>query len=318
MTPIYFDHCLVNDVVNKINKWGINMSLRSRRQEALEEFDIWPAFTDLMSNSFMILSFIVLLAMIKPLVSIESLRATEDQLRNENKQLQQQLENARKTVATNQQQIRVLNNEIAQLEASVTQQRQRAENAENQVLTFARERQELQTQLEEETKRPKAPPIIVIQDTGSYQFQSGSAALPDALGSYIRQQLVPQIESNAEQYNIDVVEIIGHTDGQVNQGGVSNLDRSLENVVNGNTSINQLSPGSNADLGLMRALAVVKILQEIQQKEKRLKGLEFRPYSAAQLVTPSGNLAEVNRNPDAKRRRIEIRFTRLGQVTNVE
>ena len=130
--------------------------------------------------------------------------------------------------------------------------------------------------------------------------------------------MVPQIESNAEQYQIDLVEIIGHTDGQVNQGASSNLDTILENVANGKNSVNQLSPGSNADLGLMRALAVTNILQEIQKKEGRLKGLQFRPYSAAQLVTPSGSLAQINRNPDAKRRRIEIRFTRLGQVTNVE
>lgn len=294
------------------------MSLRSRRQEALEDFDVWPAFTDLMSNSFMILSFILLLAIIKPLVSINSLRATEEQLRTENRQLQQQIENARAEVARNQEQIRFFNNEISQLEASVTQQRQRAENAERQVRNFAAQAQKLQTQLEEESQRPKAPPIIVIQDTGSYQFQSGSAALPESLNRYIRQQLVAQIESNAAEYQIDVVEIIGHTDGQVNQGGVSNLDQVLETVAKGNSSLNQLSPGSNADLGLMRALAVVKILQEIQQKEGRLKGLQFRPYSAAQLVTPSGTFAETNRNPDAKRRRIEIRFTQLGQVTNVE
>jgi flagellar motor protein MotB len=294
------------------------MSLRSRRQEALEDFDVWPAFTDLMSNSFMILSFILLLAMIKPLVSINSLRATEEQLRSENKQLQQQIENARAEVARNQDQIRFFNNEIRQLEATATQQRQRAENAERQVRNFAAQARTLQTQLDEETQRPKAPPIIVIQDTGSYQFQSGSAALPESLTRYIQQQLVSQIETNAEQYQIDVVEIIGHTDGQVNQGGVSNLDQVLEIVAKGNNSLNQLSPGSNADLGLMRALAVVKILQEIQQKEGRLKGLQFRPYSAAQLVTPSGTFAENNRNPDAKRRRIEIRFTRLGQVTNVE
>ncbi|KOR38379.1 MULTISPECIES: hypothetical protein [Planktothricoides] len=294
------------------------MSLRSRRQEALEDFDVWPAFTDLMSNSFMILSFILLLAIIKPLVSINSLRATEEQLRSENRQLQQQIENARAEVARNQAQIRFFNNEIRQLEASVTQQRQRAENAERQVRNFADQARTLQTQLDEETQRPKAPPIIVIQETGSYQFQSGSAALPEPLTRYIRQQLVPQIETNAAQYQIDVVEIIGHTDGQVNQGGVSNLDQVLENVAKGNNSLNQLSPGSNADLGLMRALAVVKILQEIQQKEGRLKGLQFRPYSAAQLVTPSGDFAETNRNPDGKRRRIEIRFTRLGQVTNVE
>ena len=280
------------------------MSARSRRNiEKLEDFNVWPAFADLMSNSFMIVSFLLLLAILKPLVSIASLRATEETLRKE-------LAEASSRSVSAERQVLLLEGTVSSLEQS----NQRL-TAQNQGL--ASQNQNLQVKLEDELKTPKAPPIIVIQDTGEYQFQSGSAQLPNALGTYVRNSLVPEIEANAAQYKIDVVEVIGHTDGQPNNGG-SNLDRNLENVAAGRTPVGNLAPGSNADLGLMRALAVVQILQDIQKKENRLKGLEFRPYSAAQLVLPTGGLAGSDRNPDAKRRRIEIRFTRLGKVTNVE
>lgn len=279
------------------------MRERSRRFDKLDDFNVWPAFADLMSNSFMIVSFLLLLAILKPLVSIASLRATEETLRKELTEASSRSESAER-------QVLLLEGTVSSLE----QDNQRL-TAQNQGL--ASQNQSLQVSLEEEQKTPKAPPIIVIQDTGEYEFQSGSAQLPNALGTYVRNSLVPEIEANAAQYQIDVVEVIGHTDGQPNNGG-SNLDRNLENVAAGTTPVGNLAPGSNADLGLMRALAVVQALQDIQKKENRLKELEFRPYSAAQLVLPAGGLAEGDRSPDAKRRRIEIRFTRLGQVTNVE
>jgi hypothetical protein len=68
----------------------------------------------------------------------------------------------------------------------------------------------------------------------------------------------------------------------------------------------------------MRSLAVVKLLQEIQDKESKMVKVKFRPYSAAQLILPDGEFAALpqagNRQSDAKRRRIEIRFTRLGKA----
>ncbi|QIZ71023.1 flagellar motor protein [Oxynema aestuarii] len=277
---------------------------RSRLEEIQEDFDIWPAFTDLMSNAFMILSFLLLLAIIKPLVSISSMRETEAALREQLVGLENSLDKQRDRAASAEQRIGIL-----------TQQNQ-ALAARNQALNAQTE--DLKGRLQEELETPKAPPIIVIRDTGSYRFESGSAQVPDALESYVRSQLVPQIEANAKQYQIDVVEIIGHTDGQPNESSASNLDRSLEQVARGNTAVSQLVPGSNADLGLMRSLAVVQILQNIQKNEKRLQGLEFRAYSAAQLVSPSGGFADINRNADETRRRIEIRFTRLGEVTSVQ
>ena len=135
--------------------------------------------------------------------------------------------------------------------------------------------------------------------------------------NYILKQIVPEIETRTKQYGINVVEIIGHTDGQANGQVTSNLDVNLENVVSGNIPVGNLRAGSNADLGLMRALSVVKALRDIQTKENRLSGLSFRAYSAAQLILPNGQFAAIARQDDVTRRRIEIRFTRLGEVQEV-
>ena len=127
---------------------------------------------------------------------------------------------------------------------------------------------------------------------------------------------VSKIERMTKERSIYVVEIIGHTDGQTNSNGSSNLDTKLEDVAKGNAPVSSLTPGSNADLGLMRALEVVKELEKIRKKG-RLKGLEFRAYSAAQLFLPSGKFASVNRKSDASRRRIEIRFSPLGKAETI-
>jgi flagellar motor protein MotB len=98
----------------------------------------------------------------------------------------------------------------------------------------------------------------------------------------------------------------------------SNLDLNLEKVASGNLAVAKLQAGSNADLGLMRSLSVVRVLSDTQQKEGRLSGLSFRAYSAAQLILPNGQFAQVARREDVTRRRIEIRFTRLGDVQEVK
>lgn len=62
------------------------------------------------------------------------------------------------------------------------------------------------------------------------------------------------------------------------------------------------------------------MLRYIQTKQGKLQGLKFRAYSAAQLLLPNGEFAppSVARQEDSKRRRIEIRFTRLGEVTQIK
>jgi hypothetical protein len=72
----------------------------------------------------------------------------------------------------------------------------------------------------------------------------------------------------------------------------------------------------------MRALAVVKELQKVQEEEKqgRFKQLKFRAYSAGQLLLQKNQgfaQPQAQRKADQQRRRIEIRFTQVAQETTL-
>jgi flagellar motor protein MotB len=165
------------------------------------------------------------------------------------------------------------------------------------------------SKLEEANRKLQtATPIVIDEKSGKFKFQSGSAELNPALKTYIRQRIIPAIETITKDREIDFIQVIGHTDGQGIQK-TSNLDKNIESVASRKQSVKMLVPGSNTDLGLMRALAVV---QEIENTGK-LKNVKFRAFSAGQLYLPSGNLAAVNRDADASRRRIEIRFIPPGK-----
>jgi flagellar motor protein MotB len=211
------------------------MSRRTYYRDEDKSVDVYPAFTDLMSNAFMILSLFLLLALFQSY------------------------------------------NLISKLEEA---------------------NRKLQT----------ATPIVIDEKSGKFKFQSGSAELNPALKTYIRQRIIPAIETITKDREIDFIQVIGHTDGQGLQK-TSNLDKNIESVASRKQSVKMLVPGSNTDLGLMRALAVV---QEIENTGK-LKNVKFRAFSAGQLYLPSGKLAAVNRDADASRRRIEIRFIPPGK-----
>ncbi|MEA5577719.1 flagellar motor protein [Anabaena sp. UHCC 0451] len=175
-------------------------------------------------------------------------------------------------------------------------------------------------------------PLIISLPANKYSFLSGSAVLPQNLKYDIIRNgkdgvILKLIEENIANLaksdkQVDVIEVIGHTDGQAlgllkcdNERG-GNLDKNLEYVAQGTKNVAILCPGSNADLGLMRALAVVKELQKAQKQKKsgRFKEMQFRAYSAAQLLLPDDEkFAPINRYPNQKRRRIEIRFAQLGE-----
>lgn len=283
------------------------MKRKLRNYEATESLNVWPSFTDLMANAFMIISLFLLLALFKSLF----LKYAADQS-------EQNLSDTERQVRLLQREIATLENELGESTADVRQLNKASADL-RQLLLRSNERSQSQVDvLQSEIRRLKsAPPVVVIQDSGGFQFESGSASLPPNLKNYITMDLVDRIERISQQRNLYVVEIIGHTDGQVNFGG-GNLDRQLEEVAQGRKSVESLKPGSNADLGLMRALEVVKQLQTVQEQTGRLKGVQFRPYSAAQLQLPSGEFADPNRNPDANRRRIEIRFSPLGKAETVQ
>ncbi len=222
------------------------MAKRIRQVSESEEVNIWSAFTDLMSNAFMIILLLLFMVIATTQTRIFELSKTESQ---------------------------------------------------------------------------GIPPFIEIKDNPDFRFPPSSAKIASRMEQYIKNQIVPLIDENTKKYGINIVEIIGHTDEQPLGVATSNLDQNLEIAANSISSTNidsLLKAGSNVDLGLMRSLAVVKLLQEIQQQENKMAKVKFRPYSAAQLILPDGDLADPprqnNRQSDAKRRRIEIRFTRLGEA----
>lgn len=267
------------------------MNRRSRHTDLNEDLNIWSAFTDLMSNAFMILILFLLLTIVKSAISQNNLEQTLSDLGN----------NKDKAVE--------LAKKIEDLQAKA-----------NKTNELERQIASLQQQLQSVNQLTGAPPIILIKDEGAYRFASGSAELPQPMYNYIWTKIVPEIERKTKEYNINTVEVIGHTDGQANGSAISNLDQNLENVASGGLPVYNLKAGSNADLGLMRSLALVRVLRYIQTKEHRLQGLKFRAYSAAQLILPSGEFAQpsIAHQEDATRRRIEIRFTRLGEVREVK
>jgi flagellar motor protein MotB len=158
-------------------------------------------------------------------------------------------------------------------------------------------------------KKELASPIIIDEKSGDFKFPSGSAELRPDLLKHIQINVIPEIQKATQQGNVDFIQVIGHTDSQ-GISNISNLDAKLTSAATGREKIIALKAGSNADLGLMRAVAAVQLLQQAKGLEK----VKFRAYSAGQLYLPSeSEPTKIDRGADDSRRRIEIRFIPYGQ-----
>jgi outer membrane protein OmpA-like peptidoglycan-associated protein len=164
-------------------------------------------------------------------------------------------------------------------------------------------------ELESPVKKELAAPIIIDEKSGDFKFPSGSAELRPDLLKHIQTNVIPEIQKATQQGNVDFIQVIGHTDSQ-GISNISNLDVKLTSATAGREKITALKAGSNADLGLMRAVAAVQLLQQAKGLEK----VKFRAYSAGQLYLPSeSESTKIDRGADDSRRRIEIRFIPYGQ-----
>jgi FtsZ-binding cell division protein ZapB len=179
-----------------------------------------------------------------------------------------------------------------------------------------RENEDLRRQLHDK------PPNIQIVDKEGYRFESGSSAMGSDFISALRRNEFARlageiIDREAEgRVKVDTLEIIGHTDGAP-LSSVGNLDKRLPDVLAGRFKISTLTPGSNNDLGLLRALAVREQWERfIDEHEQRdiLRKIHIRCYSAGQTILPYTKdvaVADDFRQPDPRARRIEMRLTRL-------
>ncbi|TBB57033.1 hypothetical protein ELH42_37815 [Rhizobium ruizarguesonis] len=153
------------------------------------------------------------------------------------------------------------------------------------------------------------PPIINLSEAGGYYFTSGSAELTREFQSKLGTSIADQISDNLERYQVDVIEVIGHTDEQPISGKTSNLDKTFINVIDGEMPATMLQPADNAGLGLARAIAVANVLKA----NPKLKGATVLPMSAAQLVMPGDTLTSGQAGDVKERRRIEIRIRRRAE-----
>jgi outer membrane protein OmpA-like peptidoglycan-associated protein len=149
------------------------------------------------------------------------------------------------------------------------------------------------------------PPIINLSEADGYFFATGSAELTPKFALELHGAVIDRLLQIAGTFDVDVIEVIGHTDEQPVTTHVSNLDRRLASVTSGDGGTGSLQWADNAGLGLARALAVVELLSA----DPRLRNFRILPLSAAQLIGIDGRLTHWDGHGDVReRRRIEIRM----------
>jgi flagellar motor protein MotB len=149
------------------------------------------------------------------------------------------------------------------------------------------------------------PPIITLSEAGGYSFRSGSAELSPIFHDTLVKKTPGDILEYIKKYDVDVIEVVGHTDEQPIGMRQSNLDRDLLSVLKNTAGVASLIPADNAGLGLARAVSVVSVLRQ----SPLMAGYKLIPLSGAQLVNTDETLAILGTPGDIPlRRRIEIRL----------
>lgn len=301
------------------------MSLRRR---PYADYNYWPSVADMILAAFMVMLILWFTENLRAFslvadaqrargekapVQAENLelRTALDQLRGEQERLRLELSEVR-TLRPAAAEMQRLKSEAARLEAALRRAQDDAKAA---------------TRGDNDQ-----PPNIVLGESSQYKFPTGSATLSPRFAELLATRIFPRLKEIVERYpQVDLIEIIGHTDGQPLSGQASNLDRVLQGAV----SVGALRAGSNADLGLMRAVAVRLALERAAEAGGLPPRVRFRTYSAAQtapeteaagapptaipvsgdeVISPGRPLpaASTRGGADEARRRIEIRFTRLN------
>jgi hypothetical protein len=176
---------------------------------------------------------------------------------------------------------------------------------------------ELKTAIEKERPARKGPerahqwpPIINLSEAGGYYFDVGSAELSEEFKAALVDKVAPKILQIAGEYpDVDIIEVIGHTDEQTIRRRFSKLDGTLIDALKtGNVA--SLVAADNAGLGISRAVAVViRLLTDSRLQERFSRIL---PMSGAQLIQVDEKLSQGSAGDVRERRRIEIRLRKYA------
>lgn len=148
------------------------------------------------------------------------------------------------------------------------------------------------------------PPFFSLSEAGGYYFDSGKATLQPRFEQSLRSTIIPMLVRSVRDYDVDVIEVVGHTD-EMPMRGASNLDSSLIPASVSRIPIGDLRSTDNAGLAMARAVAVVHVLRS----DPRLSNVRILPLSGAQMIVPVDQMADgTSPRDDRSRRRIEIRL----------
>jgi flagellar motor protein MotB len=164
-------------------------------------------------------------------------------------------------------------------------------------------------------KKGQWPPFFSLSEAGGYYFESGKATLRPDFVAKLQTAIIPLLKKYVDDYGIQIVEVIGHTD-EVPMVGETNLDALLIEASANKVPTAVLQSSDNAGLAIARAVSVVRVLRA----DPRLAGTTILPLSGAQLIVPVDRVADGSATQsDQTRRRIEIRLRRsTEQVRPVE
>lgn len=159
------------------------------------------------------------------------------------------------------------------------------------------------------------PPMITLGND-EFRFVVSSAELSDEFRVRLQTDIAQRLRELLELYDVDVIEVVGHTDEQpIKSTQQSTLDTLAIPVLNGDAPIADLKPVDNAGLGLARAIAVANALAS----ELEGTGVKIVPLSGAQLILPGDVVSNgLNPNDDRNRRRIELRVRRSSGGEEVQ
>lgn len=212
--------------------------------------------------------------------------------------LQRQLAQARETA----EEVDALQEKVEVLQAKLEEAQATAEDV-------SQLREQLEQARETAAETPENPPIIILSERNqNYRFAVGSAEISDSFKQALDERIIPVLNRQSQRCNCDAIEVIGHTDSLSVNSGRSNLDEKLISAFNQEQTPN-LVPGSNLDLGMMRALSIIRYLKQAQKEGKLTQIKYFLPYSAGQMLKPNHTLdTSPQKTENERRRRIEMRL----------
>lgn len=212
--------------------------------------------------------------------------------------LQRQLAQARETA----EEVDALQEKVEVLQAKLEEAQATAEDV-------SQLREQLEQARETAAETPENPPIIILSERNqNYRFAVGSAEISDSFKQALDERIIPVLNRQSKRCNCDAIEVIGHTDSLPVNSGRSNLDEKLISAFNQEQTPN-LVPGSNLDLGMMRALSIIRYLKQAQKQGKLTQIKYFLPYSAGQMLKPNHTLdTSPQKTENERRRRIEMRL----------